>query len=299
MSNYVQSTNFATKDALSSGDPLKIVKGTEINTEFNNIATAVATKADLVSPTFTGTPALPTGTTAVTQSAGNNSTALATTAFVQAADSAAITAERTATATLTNKTITGATITSASISGGTITGITDLAIADGGTGASTAANAFAALKQSATTSVTGVVQLATDVEAAAGTDALKSLTPSSLRGGLNATGSAPIFAARAWVNFQGTGTVTIRTSGNVSSVADNGTGDYTVNFATAMSDTDFAVVGTPSSGDSASVPAALVQAVGIGGADFTRTTTSVQFKNARTSTGADADAGSVNIAIFR
>jgi hypothetical protein len=49
MSNYVQSTNFATKDALSSGDPLKIVKGTEINTEFNNIAVAVATKADLLS----------------------------------------------------------------------------------------------------------------------------------------------------------------------------------------------------------------------------------------------------------
>jgi hypothetical protein len=58
--NYVQSTNFATKDALSSGDPLKIVKGTEINTEFNNIATAVATKADLVSPTFTGTVTIPT-----------------------------------------------------------------------------------------------------------------------------------------------------------------------------------------------------------------------------------------------
>ena len=84
MSNYVQSTNFATKDALPSGDPLKIVKGTEINTEFNNIATAVATKADLLSPTFTGTPSLPTGTTAVTQSPGTNTTALATTAFVQA-----------------------------------------------------------------------------------------------------------------------------------------------------------------------------------------------------------------------
>lgn len=46
MSNYVQSTNFATKDNLSSGDPLKIVKGTEINTEFANIAIAVATKID-------------------------------------------------------------------------------------------------------------------------------------------------------------------------------------------------------------------------------------------------------------
>jgi hypothetical protein len=85
MSNYVQSTNFATKDSLSPGDPLKIVKGTEINTEFVNIAIAVATKADTASPTFTGTPTLPTGTIAVTQSAGTNSTTVATTAFVQAA----------------------------------------------------------------------------------------------------------------------------------------------------------------------------------------------------------------------
>ena len=85
MSDYTKSTNFATKDNLSSGNALKIVKGTEIDTEFNNIATAVATKADLASPTFTGSPALPTGTTAVTQSSGNNTTLLATTAFVQAA----------------------------------------------------------------------------------------------------------------------------------------------------------------------------------------------------------------------
>jgi hypothetical protein len=64
LSNYTQSTNFATKDALSSGDPLKIVKGTEINTEFVNIAVAVATKADSASPTLTSptlvTPALGT-----------------------------------------------------------------------------------------------------------------------------------------------------------------------------------------------------------------------------------------------
>lgn len=85
MTNYTKSTNFATKDTLTSGDPLKIVKGTEINTEFDNIATAVATKADLTSPTFTGTPTLPTGTTGVTQSYGDNTTKLSTTAFVQAA----------------------------------------------------------------------------------------------------------------------------------------------------------------------------------------------------------------------
>jgi hypothetical protein len=76
MSNYTKTTNFATKDNLSPGNPLKIVKGTEIDTEYNNIATAVATKTD-------------------------NS--------------------------------------AAAITGGTITGITDLAVADGGTGASTAA----------------------------------------------------------------------------------------------------------------------------------------------------------------
>lgn len=84
MSNYVKSTDFASKDALASGNAAKIVKGTEIDTEFNNIATAIATKADTVSPTFTGTPSLPTGATAVTQSTADSSTKLATTAFVQA-----------------------------------------------------------------------------------------------------------------------------------------------------------------------------------------------------------------------
>ena len=85
MSNYTQSTNFATKDALSSGDPLKIVKGTEINTEFVNISTAIATKADLASPTLTGTPAAPTA------SSGTNTTQVATTAFVTAAVASGVT----------------------------------------------------------------------------------------------------------------------------------------------------------------------------------------------------------------
>jgi len=79
LSNYTKSTNFATKDNLTSGNPLKIVKGTEIDTEFNDIATAIATKADLASPTFTGAPLAPTA------SLGTSTTQLATTAFVQAA----------------------------------------------------------------------------------------------------------------------------------------------------------------------------------------------------------------------
>lgn len=55
-------------------------------------------------------------------------------------------------------------------------------------------------------------------------------------------GSAAVaYGCRAWVNFNGTGTVAIRASGNVSSITDNGTGDYTVNFTTAMPDANYAV----------------------------------------------------------
>lgn len=79
MSNYTKATNFATKDTLPTGDSGKIVKGTEIDNEFNAIASAVASKADTASPTFTGTPAAPTA------ASGTNTTQLATTAFVAAA----------------------------------------------------------------------------------------------------------------------------------------------------------------------------------------------------------------------
>jgi hypothetical protein len=55
MSNYTKSTDFAVKDALASGNPSKLVKGTEIDTEFSAISSAVNSKADKVNPTFTGT----------------------------------------------------------------------------------------------------------------------------------------------------------------------------------------------------------------------------------------------------
>ena len=76
MSNYSKLTNFATKDSLASGNPLKVIKGTEIDDEFEAIETSIGTKADLASPTFTGTPTAPTA------SDGTNSTQIATTAFV-------------------------------------------------------------------------------------------------------------------------------------------------------------------------------------------------------------------------
>jgi len=101
MAQYVKATNFASKDALLSGDPNKIVKGAEIDDEFSAIQTAVNSKADTLSPTLTGTPLAPTAT------AGTVSTQVATTAFVDTAVTNGITNERTATATLTNKTVTG------------------------------------------------------------------------------------------------------------------------------------------------------------------------------------------------
>ena len=73
---------------------------------------------------------------------------------------------------------------------------------------------------------------------------------SGVKTALNASGTAPIYACRAWVNFNGTGTVAIRGSGNVTDITDNGTGDYTVNFTTAMPDANYSVVGQNDNGGS-------------------------------------------------
>lgn len=80
MSNYTKATNFASKDALTTGNPLKTLSGTELDDEYNNIAVAVATKANSSNTALTGTPTAPTAATTT------NSTQIATTAFVQAND---------------------------------------------------------------------------------------------------------------------------------------------------------------------------------------------------------------------
>lgn len=90
---------------------------------------------------------------------------------------------------------------------------------------------------------TGGTAFASGAENAAGTIENKAVDPLGIREAFNATGSAPVYACRAWVNFNGTGTPTIRASGNVSSITDNGTGDYTVNFTTAMQDANYAIAG--------------------------------------------------------
>ena len=61
---------------------------------------------------------------------------------------------------------------------------------------------------------------------------------------LQTAAGVEVYTCKAWVNFNGTGTVAIRASGNVSSITDNGTGDYTINFTNAMPDANYSVVNT-------------------------------------------------------
>jgi multidrug efflux pump subunit AcrA (membrane-fusion protein) len=108
---------------------------------------------------------------------------------------------------------------------------------------------------------------------------------------LNASGDAPIYACRAWVNFNGTGTVAIRASGNVSSITDNGTGDYRVNFTTAMPDVNYFVTAFPGSNNTNTVIAYE--------SDFSvRTTSSIRCTVFAINVDV-FDSNSVNVAIFR
>ncbi len=120
MSNYVKATNFTAKDSLPSGNSGKIIKGAEIDTELTAVASAISSKADINSPAFTGTPTAPTA------AATTNTTQVATTAFVRT--------EITNLGTI--GTMAAQNANAVAITGGSIAGITDLAVADGGTGSS-------------------------------------------------------------------------------------------------------------------------------------------------------------------
>lgn len=105
----------------------------------------------------------------------------------------------------------------------------------------------------------------------------------------NASG-VEVYTAKAWVNFNGTGTVAIRASGNVSSITDNGTGDYTVNFTNAMPDANYATVATCGQGGNGMIayrPTASAL-----------TTTQARF-NGVTTANAFSDMTEFHVAIFR
>jgi hypothetical protein len=166
VSDYTKATNFTSKDSLSTGNPLKIVKGTEIDTEFNNIQTAIATKADLASPTFSG---------------------------------------------------------SVTIVGGTITGITDLAVADGGTGASTASGArtnLGAAASGANSDITSITGLTTPLTVAQGGIGVGTLTANNVLLGNGTSAPQTVAPGTAGNVLTSNGTTwTSATGGTVTSVA--------------------------------------------------------------------------------
>jgi hypothetical protein len=116
----------------------------------------------------------------------------------------------------------------------------------------------------------------------------------------NTGGNPRYYAARAWVNFEGTGAVEIRASANVSSITDNGTGDFTINFTTAMPDANYSVAGIA------------MRSTAVGNADpivvnnanstsfsYAYTTNAVRIKTQITSTNALTDPLVANVIIFR
>jgi len=107
----------------------------------------------------------------------------------------------------------------------------------------------------------------------------------------NPSGGQPTIdgLARAWVNFNGTGTVAIRASLNVSSITDNGTGDYTVNFTTALADANYAINVT-TSGDGW---------IGATRQQSTSPTTSAVRIASFTGGGNNSDSAFMNISVFR
>ena len=102
---------------------------------------------------------------------------------------------------------------------------------------------------------------------------------------------ATAYGCRAWVNFNGTGTVAIRSSGNVSSITDNGTGDYTVNFTTALPDANYATTGMTGGVNTGYV-------LGVYSSVASPSTTSVRVGSFRAGVGL-ADEAYINVTIFR
>jgi len=111
------------------------------------------------------------------------------------------------------------------------------------------------------------------------TDAKLSLAANDaeIKTALNATGSAPIYAVRAWVNFDGStntgGSCTVRASGNVSSVTDNGTANYTINFASALPDANYTCASMQGHNTAAGAARAVVY-----DQDNTKSTTALQIR---------------------
>lgn len=187
---------------------------------------------------------------------------------------------------------------------------TALPLANGGTGQTTAQAAINSLAGTTTSGKylrgNGTNIVMSTIQAADVPTLNQNTTGSAATVTGNATGStfgfnsgygsvATAYGCRAWVNFNGTGTVAIRASGNVSSITDNGVGDYTVNFATAMPDANFSTVMTMSDG-----PQANWTGVNFNSSvtEVPPTTTAVRISTTLIGTGA-RDQKYVSVSVFR
>ena len=132
--------------------------------------------------------------------------------------------------------------------------------------------------------------IASTAEAEAGTNNTNLITPLRMREGFNASGTAPVYACRAWVNFNGQGVVAIRDSGNVSSITDIAVGRFGINFAVAMPDANYAFSG--STGNIGATSAA--RSVN---PDGTYSTTRLDIRTVFTGTAVDDTVS--NVVIFR
>ena len=143
---------------------------------------------------------------------------------------------------------------------------------------------IAGVKTFSSAPVMGVTGLTGDIAAARITNAL------------NASGSAPVYACRAWVNFNGTGTVAIRASGNVSSITDLGVGHYQVNMTTAMPDANYSINATTGSNGGAWVT---TQANANGYSSIAPTASNFRLQTPEGNFASMQDAPYVNVSVFR
>jgi hypothetical protein len=133
------------------------------------------------------------------------------------------------------------------------------------------------------------------------------MTPVRVKESLNAGGNAPTYACRAWVNFNGSGTVgvnqTILASGNVASVLKNATGDYTITFSTALPDGNYSVCGMSIGFSSTNLTGSSMVTLYPSGSGtylpILKSTTQVRILVGNPANGTPGDSGDISISVFR